>query len=317
MPLPHVVALGGGHGLYTSLRALRPVSETLAAVVTVADDGGSSGRLREELGVVPPGDLRMALSALCEDTDWGTTWRDVLQARFRSEGPLDGHAVGNLLIAALWAHTGDVVGGLDWVARLLRAEGRVLPVSDEPVAISAVVAGPDGPHTVTGQVAVATASGRIVSLAVTPERPHVPHATLDAIASADAVVLGPGSWYTSVLTHFLVPDVHRALAAASPRAVLTLNIANEDLETAGTDRIDDIAALRALAPGFVPAVVLADAEEAADGRLAEAVAQWGSVLISAPMRAAGEVDRHDPALLSAQYARAFALVGLSGAAVPG
>src|SRR6188768_778694 len=183
MPLPHVVALGGGHGLYASLRALRPVSETLAAIVTVADDGGSSGRLREELGVVPPGDLRMALSALCEDTEWGTTWRDVLQARFESDGPLDGHAVGNLLIAALWSHTGDVVGGLDWVARLLRAEGRVLPLSDQPVAITAVIDGPDGPGTVFGQVAVASASGRIVSLALIPERPHVPPATLEAIAS--------------------------------------------------------------------------------------------------------------------------------------
>ncbi len=143
MTLPHVVALGGGHGLYASLTALRPVTETLTAIVTVADDGGSSGRLREELGVVPPGDLRMALSALCEDTEWGTTWRDVLQSRFATDGALDGHAVGNLLIAALWEQTGDVVEGLDWVARLLRAQGRVLPVSDEPVSISAVVDGPD------------------------------------------------------------------------------------------------------------------------------------------------------------------------------
>src|SRR5690606_37639727 len=115
-----VVAIGGGHGLYTSLQALRRVADDVTAIVTVADDGGSSGRLREEMGILPPGDLRMALSALCEDTEWGHTWRDVLQLRFDTEGPLDGHAVGNLLIAALWTRTGDIVDGLDWVGRLLR-----------------------------------------------------------------------------------------------------------------------------------------------------------------------------------------------------
>jgi len=315
-PLPQVAALGGGHGLYATLRALRPVSETLTAIVTVADDGGSSGRLREELGVVPPGDLRMALSALCEDTEWGTTWRDVLQSRFSSDGPLDGHAVGNLLIAALWERTGDVVGGLDWVARLLRAEGRVLPVSDEPVAIRAIVRGPDGPHTAVGQVAVATANGPIERLSLEPATPRVPHATLEAIASADFVVLGPGSWYTSVLTHFLVPEVCTALVTASSRAILTLNIADEDVETRGMHRVDEIAALREMAPNFVPRVVLADSAEAADGRLERAVAEWGSELVTAPMRAAHAIDRHDHALLSAQYGRVFAMVGATGAATP-
>jgi uncharacterized cofD-like protein len=313
MALPHAVALGGGHGLYTSLMALRPVTDALTAIVTVADDGGSSGRLREELGVVPPGDLRMALSALCEDTEWGTTWRDVLQSRFSTQGPLDGHAVGNLLIAALWEQTGDVVGGLDWVARLLRAQGRVLPVSDQPIEISAVVEGPDGTHTVRGQVGVATAQGRIRSISLEPAQPHVPPATLAAIASADVVVLGPGSWYTSVLMHFLVPEVHRALVTASQRAVLTLNIADEDIETRGMHRADEIAALRALAPDFVPAVVLADAAEAADGRLAKAVAEWGSQLAVAPLRETNEIDRHDRALLSEQYARVFAMVAAHGA----
>jgi len=317
MPLPHVVALGGGHGLYTSLRALRPVSESLTAVVTVADDGGSSGRLRAEFGVVQPGDLRMALSALCEDTEWGTTWRDVLQSRFVSDGDLDGHAVGNLLITALWEHTGDVVGGLDWVARLLRAQGRVLPLSDEPIEISAVVNGPSGATVVSGQVAVALAEGHIERLSLTPSAPHVPPATLESIATADMVVLGPGSWYTSVLTHFLVPDVHRALVVASPRAVLTLNISDEDIETRGMHRADEVEALRSLAPDFTPAVVLADAAEAVDGRLAEAVAEWGSQLIVAPLTAPDAIDRHDEAELSRQYAKACELVMASGSRVSG
>ena len=116
---PAVVALGGGHGLSASLRALRHVSDRLTAVCTVADDGGSSGRLREELGVLPPGDLRMALAALTDDSDWGRTWSAVLQHRFATDGPLDQHAVGNLLITALWELLGDPVTGLDWVGRLL------------------------------------------------------------------------------------------------------------------------------------------------------------------------------------------------------
>lgn len=311
---PQVVALGGGHGLYASLRALRSFADGITAVVTVADDGGSSGRLRDELGIVPPGDLRMALSALCEDTDWGITWRDVLQSRFSSNGPLDGHAVGNLLIAALWSHTGGVVEGLDWVARLLRAQGRVLPLSDEPIVVNARVATDDGEYLAVGQVAVATAHGRVLGLSLEPSNPHVPAATLEAIADADAVVLGPGSWYTSVLTHFLVPDVARALVAASRRSILTLNIAHLDVETAGTDRVDDITALRDLAPDFVPAVVLADSTHGAEQRLVDAVADWGPRLIVADVCSADAPDRHDPARLGAEIARAIGRLASDGAA---
>ncbi len=118
---PRVVALGGGHGLAASLSALRRVTDEVTAVVTVADDGGSSGRLRDELGVLPPGDLRMALAALCGDDEWGQTWARVVQHRFRSGGPLEGHAVGNLLIVALWELLDDPVRGLAWMGRLLGA----------------------------------------------------------------------------------------------------------------------------------------------------------------------------------------------------
>ena len=126
-PNPRVVALGGGHGLSASLSALRRVTRELTAVVTVADDGGSSGRLRREFGVLPPGDLRMALAALCGDDAWGTTWSRVVQHRFTGDGELHGHAVGNLLIVALWELLGDPFRALDWVGRLLGAHGRVLP----------------------------------------------------------------------------------------------------------------------------------------------------------------------------------------------
>jgi len=275
---PRIVALGGGHGLYASLSALRPLSEMLTAIVTVADDGGSSGRLRAEMGIVPPGDLRMALSALCDDSEWGRTWRDVLQTRFSTPGPLNGHSLGNLLIAGLWERTGDVVDGLDWVAKLLRAQGRVLPLAVEPLEISATVLGPEGPRVVRGQA-------------------------LDSMRNADVVVLGPGSWYTSVLVHFLVDQVADELVAASDRTILALNIAYDDVETSGADRADDVRALRRIEPRFRPAIVLADASHGADPALRAEVEAWGSRLVFADMKRAGTTDRHDVDLLAAEFSR--------------
>jgi len=307
-PNMKVVALGGGHGLYSSLSAWRRLTEDLTAVVTVADDGGSSGRLRDELHVPPPGDLRMALSALCEDTEWGRTWRDVLQHRFATEGPLDGHALGNLLIAGLWSRTGDVVEGLDWVAKLLRARGRVLPVADEPLEISASVDIGGDTMTVHGQVAVATAPGRIAKLWLRPESPRVPEATLRAIGEADIVALGPGSWYSSVLPHFLVAPVGEALVAASSRSVLSLNIAHVDDETEGTGRTDDVLALQAVAPGFAPAVVIVDAEHADDPGLAALIEDWGAAFVVRSLREDGTVDRHDPDSFADAYREAAAIL---------
>ena len=152
---PAVVALGGGHGLSATLRALRHVTHRLTAVVTVADDGGSSGRLRREFDCLPPGDLRMALASLCEDSEWGLTWRDVLQRRFEGQGELDNHALGNLLILALWQLLGDEVAGLDWVGRLLTIHGRVVPMSSSPLVIEADIVSGGSRRRVSGQVAVA------------------------------------------------------------------------------------------------------------------------------------------------------------------
>jgi 2-phospho-L-lactate transferase/gluconeogenesis factor (CofD/UPF0052 family) len=256
----------------------------LTAIVVVSDDGGSSGRLRDELHVPPPGDLRMALSALCEDTEWGLLWRDVLQHRFSTEGPLDGHALGNLLIAGLWSRTGDVIEGLDWVARLLRAQGRVLPLASEALQISAEVELEDGVRAVSGQVAVATAPGRISRVWLEPASPRVPGETLEAIDSADVVALGPGSWYSSVLPH------------------------HEDDETNGMGRIDDVEALREMAPGFSPAVVIVDERHADESGLRDLVEGWGARLIVRAMLKDGSVDRHDPALFADAYREAFGLI---------
>src|SRR6478672_2247346 len=155
------VALGGGHGLAASLAALRRVTDDLTAIVTVADNGGSSGRLRRDFG-----DLRMALAALCGDDEWGTTWSKVVQHRFGGDRELAGHAVGNLLIVALWDLLDDTVAGLDWVGRLLGTGGRVLPMAAVPLDIVAEVTGADQARpgevsTVRGQAAVASTPGQV------------------------------------------------------------------------------------------------------------------------------------------------------------
>src|SRR5688572_14644426 len=195
-----VVALGGGHGLFASLSALRHLVaeltlDELTAVVTVADNGGSSGRLRGEFGVLPPGDLRMALAALCGSDDWGRTWADVVQHRFAGEGEMRGHVIGNLLIVGLWERFGDHVRALDWVGRLLGAHGRVLPMALTPMDITAEVRGldPTDPmttRTVRGQVQVATTDGEIVSVALDPPDPVGCPESAAAIRDADWVVLG-------------------------------------------------------------------------------------------------------------------------------
>ena len=233
-----VVALGGGHGLAASLAALRRVTDDVTAIVTVADNGGSSGRLRGEFGVLPPGDLRMALAALCGDDDWGTTWSRVVQHRFGGSGELGGHCVGNILISALWDLLGDPVAGLDWVGRLLRVTGRVLPMAAVPLNIVACVEGadPSRPHDVSvvrGQASVAVTPGRVRSISLVPQDPPAVPEAVEAVLAADWVVFGPGSWFTSVLPHLLVPSLHDALAATAARRLVAPNLVPQPGETEG------------------------------------------------------------------------------------
>ncbi len=250
----------------------------------------------------------MALAALCEDTEWGFLWRDVLQHRFSTEGALNGHALGNLLIAGLWSRTGDVIEGLDWVARLLRAQGRVLPLASEALQISADVEFEDGVREVTGQVAVATAPGRISRVWLDPVTPKVPKETLAAIAEADHVILGPGSWYSSVLPHFLVAPVAKELSLAGSRSIVSLNIAHEDDETIGMGRFDDLNALRRVAPDFHPAVVIVDESHIDDPGLRALIEDLGARTVVRAMLREGTVDRHDPKLLADAYREAFGLI---------
>jgi uncharacterized cofD-like protein len=303
---PAVVAFGGGHGLAASLRALRHLSERLTAIVTVADDGGSSGRLREELGVLPPGDLRMALSALCDDTEWGRTWRDVLQHRFSSRGGLDSHAVGNLLIVALWEQLGDAVAGLDLVGRLLGARGRVLPMSSVPLQIEADVTGPGADaRVVRGQAAVATTTGRVVGVRLLPADPPARPEAVQAVLEADWLVLGPGSWFTSVIPHLLVPDLARALVSTPARRCLVLNLVAQSGEATGLSPADHVRALTAHAPQLRLDVVLADpsaVEDVAD--LSDAATSAGGRLVLRQVRGSTPAE-HDPLRLAAAFRDVF------------
>lgn len=305
---PRVVALGGGHGLAASLTALRQVTSNLTAVVTVADNGGSSGRLRREFGVLPPGDLRMALAALCGDDRWGRTWAEVLQHRFRSEGELDGHSLGNLLILSLWELLGDRVDGLDWVADLLGARGRVLPMALEPLDIVAWVSDlderdPEKLVQVRGQIEVATTPGRVESVALIPESPTACPEALSAIAAADWVVLGPGSWYSSVLPHLLVPGLREALVSTEARIVVTMNLEAQAGETDGYSVADHLQVLMRHAPGLPIHTVLA-AEQALidDSELVTAVAEVGARLVVEDLAADGAAGVHDPLKLGRAYA---------------
>ncbi len=296
---PVVAALGGGHGLAATLSALRYVTDELTAIVTVADDGGSSGRLRDEFGVLPPGDLRMALAALCGESEWGHTWRDVLQHRFAGEGPLGGHALGNLLIVALWELHDDPVAGLDLVGRLLGAQGRVLPMASVPLAIEADVSGldpadPTAVRLVRGQAQVAVTPGTVQAVRLVPADPPAYPESVAAIRSADWVVLGPGSWFTSVMTHLLVPEVREALEITRARRMLVLNLDPGTGETAGFSAERHLETFAELAPRLRLDVVLADPAVVDDAQsLTEHCARLGASLLVTPVSHRDRPGEHD------------------------
>nr|WP_245581209.1 uridine diphosphate-N-acetylglucosamine-binding protein YvcK [Propionicicella superfundia] len=308
---PSAAALGGGHGLSASLSALRRITDRLTAIVTVADDGGSSGRLREEFDILPPGDLRMALAALCGDDRIGRSWADILQSRFRGDGPLGGHAIGNLLIAGLWQRF-DPVTGLDMVAELLHSLGRVLPMSLVPLAIEADVLGvshetPDEVTVVRGQATVAKTRGAVQRVRLLPADPPAAPAAVAAVREADFVILGPGSWFTSVIPHLLVPDLADAIVNTRAHRILTLNI-EAAAETAGLTAGRHIEVLAEHAPTLRLDTVLADVRlSRSDRHIQRFVESLGGRLMIADVAMRDGTARHDPNRLAAAYAEIMGL----------
>ena len=280
--------------------------------MTVADDGGSSGVLRRDFGVLPPGDLRMALAALCGDDAWGTTWSKVVQHRFEGRGGLGGHAVGNVLIVALWELLGDTVQGLDWVGRLLGAHGRVLPMASVPLDLAAEVEGADParPGEITlvrGQVACASTTGRVRSVSLIPADPPACPQAIAAVATADWVVFGPGSWFTSILPHLMVPELAEALITTPARRVVALNLVPQAGETDGFSPHAHLEVLAEHAPGLTVDVVLAD-RRAAGGYAAElekAAGLLGGRLVMTDLAMRDGSPHHDPRRLAGAFAEIF------------
>jgi uncharacterized cofD-like protein len=304
-----VVAFGGGHGLAAALAAWRRITPEVTAVVTVADDGGSSGRIRREMPVLPPGDLRMALAALAGQNERTQFVAELLQHRLGGTGALAGHPVGNLVLTGLVEmHDGDTVRALDVLGGLLGICGRVLPMADVPLDLVARVEStdPDDPartRTIRGQVAIASTPGRVRHIVLSPPDPPVSPAVLEAIATADVVSLGPGSWYTSVLPHLLVPQLRAALAAAPARVVVVLNLEPQPGETDGFSPEEHLSVLQAHLGGVALHTVIADAESVVDRHgLLSAVHDCGAELVLAPVAELNGAPRHDPVRLAAALA---------------
>lgn len=278
---PRVVALGGGHGLAATLGALALLEADITGIVGVVDDGGSSGRLRSHLNILPPGDLRMAIAALIPQNESGDLWRRVLQHRFDGTVDVGGHAVGNLVIAALWSETGEIVAGLDALAVAVQARGRVLPNCLEPVNLVAEISETGSPATrlITGQSEISGTRGSVIQLMLEPRHPRSCPEAVEAIESADLIVFGPGSWYTSVLPHVLVPDIKKAIMESKAHRVLVLNLQPESGETESFAPHTHLESWRAIAADVPLNYVIADRAIAPDdSRLHADVASMGGLI---------------------------------------
>jgi len=242
---PRVVTIGGGHGLAACLQAVQGYASDITAVVTVADDGGSSGRLTSGLGIPPPGDIRRCLLALTPEP---SIWYELFSYRFKggADDPADtqardvrGHSLGNLILAALTDLTGDFARGVARAADLLGAVGRVVPAATDALDLTAIIGG----ERVEGQVAVARTRGGIEKLILGPPGVHAHPDAVEAIRRADQVVIGPGSLFTSVLAALCVPGIAEAINRSPASVVFVLNLVTQDAETLGLSGSDHVSAL--------------------------------------------------------------------------
>jgi len=320
-----VAALGGGTGLPNVLRGLcsmlygggargqdNRASDQLVAIVTTTDDGGSSGRLRREFGIIPPGDIRNCLAALAEDQSLLTT---LLQFRFTSGDGLKGHALGNLMLTALTEVTGDFTRAVEIAGRVVGARGRVVPATTDQVTLAAELL--DG-RTILGETALVAAGGGIRRVSLQPAAPRCVESALDAVRRADIIVAGPGSLYTSILPPLLLPDMIGAIRTSGASRVFVLNLMTEPGETATFDAVRHLDVLREHL-GFQPFEHVIFNTAPVPAHLASAYAAYGSVPITvttrdiaamrdlgvrpfgAPLAAEGPVGRirHHPGRLAA------------------
>ncbi len=231
---PKIVAIGGGTGLSTLLRGLKTRSANITAIVTVADDGGSSGRLRRDFGVLPPGDIRNCISALADEEKLLT---ELFQYRFKAGDGLNGHSFGNLFLTAMSEITGDLERAVAASSKVLAIRGAVLPATLTDVTLWARLA--DG-RTIQGESSITEAGGQIVEIGCHPSHPPALPAAISAIQEADYIIMGPGSLYTSVISNLLVPEIADAIAAREVPRIYVCNIMTQAGETTGYTVADHI-----------------------------------------------------------------------------
>lgn len=293
---PSVVAIGGGHGLAQTLKAARGYAGRIDAIVSVADDGGSSGRL-SDLDIPPPGDIRKCLIALTPEE---SVWRRLFEYRFEA-ADVTGHSLGNLIIAALAEIEGSFEAALHSSERLLGSVGSVIPASPLHLRLEAEIDG----ATVTGQVNIQDTHGHIEEIRVLPEgAPVSPHAT-DAIAAADQIVIGPGSLYTSSIAALLVPGIVEEINRSKARLVYVANLITQDAETLGMDAADHVDAILRLTGVRPPSAIVAnDAPPAVEAPLeslrvdGEVLATYGVDVVSGNLLQEGtDWPSHDPGRL--------------------
>lgn len=300
---PHVVAIGGGKGLSAALGAIQRYAGRIDAIVTVADDGGSSGRLAPGLDIPPPGDIRKCLIALTPD---GSIWKDLFEYRFEG-ADVSGHSLGNLIIASLSHLTGDFAAALRAAERLLGTVGSVIPVSSERLHIAAVVDGAP----VEGQVALALSRGHVDEMRLMPAAAGASPQALEAIAEAKQIVVGPGSLYTSVLATLLVPGIAEAINQSDARLVYVANVSTQDGETLGMDCADHLDALIRMSGIRPPAAIVANEASVTFPPPLEPVqvdeevlATYGvDVVLGHFVDVSSTVPRHDPVRLGGALAR--------------
>jgi uncharacterized cofD-like protein len=257
---PRAVAIGGGHGLARTLRALREYAGSITAIVSVADDGGSSGRLREAFGMPAPGDVRRCIGALLPGR---SPLGDALEYRFDA-GELGGHAFGNVLLTALTATTGDFASAVAECCAILQTVGRVIPATDTPVVLKAVVQGAE----MEGQVRIKMTEG-VTSVSLVPADAPVPRAAIEAIEWADQIVIGPGSLFTSVLAALAPAPIGAAFSRSRARRIYVCNLHEQVPETNGFDAAAHVEAL--IRHGVEPDVVVCDPEQIALGAMPKGV----------------------------------------------
>jgi len=300
---PNVVAVGGGSGLAKALVAINRYAGSIQAVVTVADDGGSSGRLAPALDIPPPGDIRQCLLALTPDE---SVWKRLFDFRFAGSD-VEGHSLGNLIIAALADLEGSFETALRRAETMLNSAGSVIPASGERLHLRATVDG----SVVEGQVAISKARGRVEELTTLPREATAAARAVEAISEAEQIVLGPGSLYTSVMAALVVPGIVEAINESEAKLVYVCNLITQDGETLGMDSADHLDALLSLTGVRPPNAILAnDAAIDIDPPLEavaieeEAIATYGVDLVAANLLDSDSPwPSHDPAKLGAQLAR--------------